>query len=175
MPRSISASTISGVTSRRRSISSPAAASIGRNSRARSRYSCRNVSAPRVSSVSISISSTPGDGPALCLFWRDRGDLKTTERAWRAGAQAGFGRRGARPPGTADRTAMFAEIVAAFHGGNTTMQRKIILAGAMLAGFVLPALAQTSYYIVQDTSTKKCRIVDQKPVSREVTVVGGDG
>jgi hypothetical protein len=55
------------------------------------------------------------------------------------------------------------------------MERKIILAGALLAGFVLPALADTSYYIVQDTGTKKCRIVEQKPVSREVTVVGGDG
>jgi hypothetical protein len=28
---------------------------------------------------------------------------------------------------------------------------------------------------VQDTSTKKCRIVDQKPVTSEVTVVGSDG
>jgi len=82
--------------------------------------------------------------------------------------------RCATPPGTAGRAAMFAEIVAAFHGGNT-MKRKLILAGAMLAGFVLPALADTTYYIVQDTSTKKCRIVDQKPVTREVTVVGGDG
>ena len=55
------------------------------------------------------------------------------------------------------------------------MQIKIAMAGAMIAGFILPALAQTSYYIVQDTATKHCRIVDQKPVSREVTVVGGDG
>ena len=55
------------------------------------------------------------------------------------------------------------------------MKRNVILAGALLAGFVLPALADTSYYIVQDTSTKKCRIVDQKPITREVTVVGGDG
>src|SRR5882762_6696862 len=82
--------------------------------------------------------------------------------------------RRAMPSGTADHAAMFIDLVAAFHGGNA-MKRKIILAGAMLAGFVLPALAQTSYYIVQDSSTKKCRIVDQKPVSREVTVVGGDG
>ena len=55
------------------------------------------------------------------------------------------------------------------------MQVKIAMAGAMIAGFILPALADSSYYIVQDTSTKKCRIVDQKPVAREVTVVGGDG
>jgi hypothetical protein len=125
--------------------------------------------------VSISISSAPGDGPARRSFWRDRGDLKTTEDAWRAGAQAEVGLpRRATPSGTADPAALFAEIIAASHGGNT-MKRNIILAGALLAGFVLPALADSSYYIVQDTSTKKCRIVDQKPVTREVTVVGGDG
>ena len=28
---------------------------------------------------------------------------------------------------------------------------------------------------MQDVKTKHCRIVDQKPVSREMTVVGGDG
>jgi hypothetical protein len=28
---------------------------------------------------------------------------------------------------------------------------------------------------VQDTKTKHCQIVDQKAVSREMTVVGGDG
>ena len=55
------------------------------------------------------------------------------------------------------------------------MQLKIAMAGAMIAGFILPALADTTYYIVQDTATKKCRIVDQKPVTREITVVGGDG
>jgi hypothetical protein len=55
------------------------------------------------------------------------------------------------------------------------MTRKLALAGAILAGFVLPAAAQTSYWIVQDTGTKHCRIVDQKPVARDMTVVGGNG
>ena len=50
-----------------------------------------------------------------------------------------------------------------------------ILAGALIVGFALPAVAQTSYYIVQDVATKKCTIVDKKPVSREYTVVGPDG
>ncbi|MBV9014598.1 MAG: hypothetical protein JO213_06385 [Alphaproteobacteria bacterium] len=55
------------------------------------------------------------------------------------------------------------------------MKLNIALAGAFIVGFALPAMAQTSYYVVQDVKTKKCEIVDQKPVSRDMTVVGGDG
>jgi hypothetical protein len=60
------------------------------------------------------------------------------------------------------------------------MKLNIALAGAFLVGFALPAVAQTtttttSYYVVQDVKTKKCEIVDQKPASRDMTVVGGDG
>jgi hypothetical protein len=55
------------------------------------------------------------------------------------------------------------------------MKLKLALAGLLLAGSVLPALAETSYYIVQDTGTKHCRIVSQKPVTKEVTIVGMDG
>ena len=36
-----------------------------------------------------------------------------------------------------------------------------------------PAYAQTEFYVVQDTSTKKCTIVDKKPTT--TTVVIGDG
>jgi hypothetical protein len=59
------------------------------------------------------------------------------------------------------------------------MKVNLALAGAFLVGFALSAGAQTttttSYYVVQDAKTKKCEIVDQKPVSRDMTVVGGDG
>ena len=57
------------------------------------------------------------------------------------------------------------------------MKVNIALVGAFLVGFALPAVSQTttSYYVVQDVKTKKCEIVDQKPVSKEMTVVGGDG
>jgi hypothetical protein len=59
------------------------------------------------------------------------------------------------------------------------MKVNLALAGAFLVGFALSAGAQTttttSYYVVQDVKTKKCEIVDQKPVSRDMTVVGGDG
>ena len=49
---------------------------------------------------------------------------------------------------------------------------------AVAASLALPAAAfaqDTSYYIVQDVKTKKCTIVDKKPVATEATVVGPDG
>lgn len=46
--------------------------------------------------------------------------------------------------------------------------------GAALATFVLtPALAD--YYIVQDTSTKRCRIVEERPAAGVGVVIGGVG
>ena len=59
------------------------------------------------------------------------------------------------------------------------MKFNIALAGVLVAGFVLPAVAQTttttSYYLAQDVKTKKCTILDKKPVATEYTVVGDNG
>jgi hypothetical protein len=53
---------------------------------------------------------------------------------------------------------------------------KTILAGAIALGFALPAFAQVdSFYVVQDVKTKKCTIMNKKPMATEYTVVGGDG
>jgi hypothetical protein len=52
------------------------------------------------------------------------------------------------------------------------MNYKHIVAGMLLAAFVTPALAADSYYIVQDTSTRKCSVVAQKPTVTTMTVVG---
>jgi hypothetical protein len=38
---------------------------------------------------------------------------------------------------------------------------------------VTPALA-AEFYVVQDTATKRCQIVEQRPTSTTTTVVGGD-
>jgi hypothetical protein len=46
-----------------------------------------------------------------------------------------------------------------------------VAAAAIMAG---AAYAQTEFYVVQDTSTKKCTIVDKKPTAT-TTVVVGDG
>lgn len=55
---------------------------------------------------------------------------------------------------------------------------RFVTSTAIAASLVLPsvaAFAQDSFYIVQDTKTKKCRIVTQKPTGTEYTVVGPDG
>ncbi len=48
--------------------------------------------------------------------------------------------------------------------------KKIVLASALFA-FITPAMA-AEFYIVQDSSTKKCTIVDKKPTVTTTTVVG---
>ena len=56
------------------------------------------------------------------------------------------------------------------------MKLNLALAGALIVGIALPAAAQTTeYYIVQDSSTKHCTIVDQRPVGPPMTIVGPDG
>jgi hypothetical protein len=68
------------------------------------------------------------------------------------------------------------------------MKSALALAAIMSAAIAAPAFAQTtsttvttspgassSYYIVQDASTKKCTITHEKPAGSSMTVVGGDG
>jgi hypothetical protein len=52
---------------------------------------------------------------------------------------------------------------------------RAVLAGATLAAFVVtPSLAD--YYIVQEPTTKRCRIVEERPASPGVgVVIGGVG
>ena len=50
--------------------------------------------------------------------------------------------------------------------------RKYLIA-ACAASFAFAAQAQTAeFYVVQDTATKKCTIVDKKPTVTTTTVVG---
>ena len=59
------------------------------------------------------------------------------------------------------------------------MLKRFATSTAVIAALALPvgAFAQgaTSYYIVQDLKTKKCTVVDTKPVATEATTVGPDG
>ena len=54
--------------------------------------------------------------------------------------------------------------------------KKLIVASALVASFAFPAFAQTAeFYVVQDTATKKCTIVDKKPTVTTMTVVSPSG
>ncbi|UGA47372.1 hypothetical protein HU230_0015570 [Bradyrhizobium quebecense] len=55
------------------------------------------------------------------------------------------------------------------------MNIKTIVAAALLAAFVTPAFAADEFYVVQDVKTKKCTVVDQKPVDTTTTVVSPSG
>ena len=54
------------------------------------------------------------------------------------------------------------------------MLRKYLIGAAMASLIAGSASAQavTEYYVVQDTATKKCTIVDKKPTTTTVTQVG---
>jgi hypothetical protein len=54
------------------------------------------------------------------------------------------------------------------------MKAKIALAGAMLVATALPALADSSYFIVRGPD-RHCQIVDQRPTEKSMTVVGPNG
>lgn len=51
--------------------------------------------------------------------------------------------------------------------------KKLVLASVLVA-LATPALAQ-EFFVVQDTATKKCTIVDKKPTVTTTTVVSPSG
>jgi len=51
------------------------------------------------------------------------------------------------------------------------MRIRLLIAAAGLVAFVTPSLA-AEYYIVQDTTTKRCTIVEQRPTTQTMTIVG---
>jgi hypothetical protein len=51
------------------------------------------------------------------------------------------------------------------------MRMKLVIAAAALTASVVPSLA-AEYFIVQDTSSKRCTIVEQRPTTSSMVVVG---
>src|SRR5262245_16522250 len=51
------------------------------------------------------------------------------------------------------------------------MRTKLLIAAVAVAAFATPSLA-AEFYIVQDTATKRCTIVDQRPTTTTTTIVG---
>ena len=52
---------------------------------------------------------------------------------------------------------------------------KTILALAVSTALVVPAAAQATFYIVQDTTTKRCTIVKERPTTTTMVIVGDSG
>lgn len=55
------------------------------------------------------------------------------------------------------------------------MNAKLLVAAAMVTAFSSPAFAADTYYVVQDSTTKKCTVVSQKPTTSTSVVVGPTG
>ena len=53
------------------------------------------------------------------------------------------------------------------------MKKNLVAAGVLMCALVTPALAD--YYIVQDTGTRRCTIVEQRPTVTTQKIVGPDG
>ena len=52
------------------------------------------------------------------------------------------------------------------------MNMKFVVAAALVVAFATPAFAANEFYLVQDTTSKKCSIVEAKPTVGTMTVVG---
>lgn len=57
------------------------------------------------------------------------------------------------------------------------MSPTIKLIAAFAVGFAIPAMAASgqSWYLVQDAKTKKCAVVDRKPVGAAHAIIVGNG
>jgi hypothetical protein len=54
--------------------------------------------------------------------------------------------------------------------------KSLIFAAAIGVVMATSAFAQTAeFYLVQDVKTKKCTVVDKKPVATQTTITVGDG
>jgi hypothetical protein len=51
------------------------------------------------------------------------------------------------------------------------MKTRLVVAAAMVASLAAPAFAADEFWVVQDSTTKKCTIVEQKPTVSTMTVV----
>ena len=52
------------------------------------------------------------------------------------------------------------------------MKMKLIAAAALVVAFAMPAFAANEFYLVQDSATKQCSIVEAKPTTDTMVVVG---
>ena len=52
---------------------------------------------------------------------------------------------------------------------------KTFFALAMSAALIVPAVAQGTFYIVQDTTTKRCTVVKERPTTKTMVIVGDSG
>ena len=53
--------------------------------------------------------------------------------------------------------------------------KKTFLTLALSSALIVPAAAQATFYVVQDTTTKRCTVVKERPTTQTMVVVGDSG
>lgn len=53
--------------------------------------------------------------------------------------------------------------------------KRTLLSVALSVAIVAPAAAQATFYVVQDTTTKRCSVVREKPATKTMVIVGDSG
>ena len=48
---------------------------------------------------------------------------------------------------------------------------RTVMALAISASFIVPALAQDTWYVVRDTTTKRCTVVHERPTAKTMVIV----
>ena len=55
------------------------------------------------------------------------------------------------------------------------MKNCLITTFAVSLALIAPAAAQATFYIVQDTTTKRCQVVKERPTTKTMVIVGDSG
>jgi hypothetical protein len=50
--------------------------------------------------------------------------------------------------------------------------KKYILTAALVAGFAMPAMAASEYYVAQSAKDKKCEVTSKKPDGKKLIEIG---
>ena len=50
--------------------------------------------------------------------------------------------------------------------------KKYLIAGLLVAGLVTPALAAAGFYVAQDATSHKCKVISKKPDGKSMMMVG---
>ena len=52
---------------------------------------------------------------------------------------------------------------------------KLLTTAATIVALTAPAFAQATFYVVQDTTTKRCTVVKERPTTKTMVIVGDSG
>jgi hypothetical protein len=76
---------------------------------------------------------------------------------------------------TGERDAFYGRLIEGFNNPGGSNMTKTFAAVAISAALIVPALAQDTWYVVQDTTTKRCSVVKERPTVKTTVIVSPSG